>query len=127
VTIVDDEMSTIADVFEAAAELLELHGWSTGVYETPTGRMCALGALRRAAGWHHGDRVDVGGYDVPDYGGRIRRADTARLILEFHLNKGDANLITTEWNDHVAGSADVVIDTFKHVAKEIRNEICVAP
>lgn len=40
---------TPSDVLRYAAHLIEVHGWIRGEYQDKRGRMCALGALKRAA------------------------------------------------------------------------------
>ena len=49
---------------------------------------------------------------------------TAVAKLEKHLdNEGEHETCITEWNDEEVESAAEVIDTFKHLAKDIRNEL----
>lgn len=41
---------TTADVLRGARGLLVADGWGQGAYRSPDGRLCLVGALRRAAG-----------------------------------------------------------------------------
>lgn len=98
-----------ADVLERAADLLESGpGWCQRTYLDSDGRMCMLGAVRRAAGWWTVIEPD-----------RSRdayvRAEHAHNILDAFLG-----MPVAIWNDQHGRTADEVVDKLKHAAKSLR-------
>lgn len=108
------EEMTPADLLEKGADLLEVHGWGQGLYMDKEGRMCAVGALRRAdsvASNNGANRTDA------YYG--------ARSALNRATEAASGHSVT-EWNDVEGRTAGEVIDLLKHTAKDLRNKATAA-
>lgn len=99
-----------ADILEKAAEVLDARGWCQGHYQDDQGQLCAVGAIRVAtwgtARWDHSNAVEY------------LASRMAQEAMSAHLGVED---IAVGWNDRPGRTKDEVIDTFKHAAKELRN------
>jgi hypothetical protein len=107
---------TPADLLEKAAEILETEGHIRGSYGHHGPGFeghCAEGALRCAGKQLFGEKVYAltGPSDA-----HVLHIDTQTVLIS-HLRQP-----VTTWNDRFARNADEVIDTFKHLAKDLRNE-----
>lgn len=116
-----------ADILEAAAELLETHGWSKGAYARNkdgddedddaqnAASYCAAGAIRRVSGCY-------------DFSRARRRMPVLSNATEIEgmLAKqvGFGNL--PAWNDQPERKRHEVIDLMKHTAKDLRNRKAAA-
>lgn len=124
----------VARVLEDAATLYEDEKieWCTGSWVEKTDRgevetlsMCAEGALMKAAGlrdsiiWnfqkHSGLRCDT--YLRNQDNAAYDQYATARDLVDRHVG----GYGVTGWNDERAGGKQGVIDTFREVAKDLRN------
>ena len=93
-------MSTAETLLEAAG-MIRARGWCQGEFFDADGRVCAMGAIHRAAGWHEALIVaaerhlrSVVGRDVPgwnDAGGR--KADEVIAALEKAASLADQESI----------------------------------
>lgn len=95
-----------ATVLEDAADLLLIHGRCTHALRNNQGEHCALGAIYEAAGCLRDDGVN--------HNSATWDATTALIR---HLEHGDI----AHWNNHLADDFEV-IDTLRHVAKNLRNQ-----
>lgn len=119
-----------AQVLEDAADLYESEriDWCTGSWVENGGKvlsMCAEGALMKAAGlkdrtiWAY-EKISQLRSDT-----FLRNADnaaydrytTARDLVAQHVG----GVSVTGWNDELAGGKQGVIETFREVAKDLRN------
>lgn len=103
--------TVIADVLDKAADLLEHNGWTQGNYENIDGALCSVGAIRKV--------VTQSAYNGS------RASARSVMALEDHLNPGAPHLLWTQlidWNDTPGRTMFEVIDLFRAVSKNLRNE-----
>lgn len=120
-----DERSAAADTLEAAADLMESVGWTKGTYVSvspTTGQVdgyCSVGALRQA-------QVNSGNYFLAAWhlSQHLRNTEvvTCNGVLSSSADWISAEGVIAAWNDHLSGGGSDVIDTFKTVAKDLRND-----
>lgn len=107
-----------AEILEAAADLLQTTDHCKGSYkqyDASVGRIsyCALGAIQEVRG-----KVSVIQLSVDP--SLLDTGTFAAHYLEMAAN--EAGYVSVPmWNDAPETTADEVIDTMKHVAKELRN------
>lgn len=97
----------VADVLEAAAEVIEVKGWCQKESVDGEGRVCVLGAVQSA------DLLNRHPLTV-----RAMRALRNRLGLV-------QNYDVIAWNDRPGRTEGEVLDLLKHTAKDLRNEATV--
>lgn len=112
------ETEKAAELLEQAADLIETAGHVKGQFSavalnadgevTEFLGYCALGALSAA---HHRHT---------DWG--IASYTCALLTLSSQVSRDFGSGIIPHWNDDPVRTPGEVIDTFKHAAKELRNE-----
>jgi hypothetical protein len=109
----------IAEVFEKAADILETVGWCQhqkvqwSLMEDGSiqpAAYCAAGALQAAAGLSFSHVTDYDEFRPNPYMEAIKTV--ARRV---------GNQVP-RWNDRIVKDASEVIDTFKTIAKDLRNE-----
>jgi hypothetical protein len=125
------DASTFADIFEAAADVVAT-SWHQGDYYklyTDGPHYCAIGALGVVC------RNDVDIFWVPreddSHGLVYRAADIAAHHLAAHhlvtrissvyIDDVNGIDIMVNWNDDEETTQDQVADTFRHIAKDLRN------
>ena len=106
----------MADVYDAAADYIEVHGWAVGETMTATGEVCMSGAIGVSLdpemvtpnGMHFTDISDV--------------AWNTWFKLDAKLSdvKLDGRAVS-EWNDEFAGDQYEVINMLRDMAKDLRN------
>lgn len=123
-----------AQVLEDAADLYESEriDWCTGSWVEQTNRgevatlsMCAEGALMKAAGLKDATIWAFEKHSQLRSDTFLRNADnaaydrytTAREMVDQHVG----GVGVTGWNDELAGGKQGVIETFREVAKDLRN------
>jgi hypothetical protein len=116
----------LADVLEAAADVLAVEGWIQGKLHDQNG-YCAIGALNKAAGYEEACFNYQIGLNEGERNHIIwticKTTDAAQEALIKHLNLnagGDEDCIPF-WNDAPGCTAEIVIDAMKHTAKDLRN------
>lgn len=111
-----------AELLEDAADHMEAHGWTQGVFKDDHGRVCLLGAVRNA-GFDVGD-VANSFRPWPAYAAALRhlahvlgfgeeggRCPTARATEYQHI---------VGWNDHGDRTAGEALDALRAAAKHAR-------
>jgi hypothetical protein len=100
------EMSD-ADVLEAAADALYIHGRLRGTLRDAAGRMCVVGAMDYVRGVGRGLSYEC----------------TAKAELDLYVYREGLYRapLSAEWNDETADD-DLVVDTLRRCAKHLRNE-----
>lgn len=113
----------IAEVVEKAADLIETNGLAKGRYFALDGGMCTMGALQYACGVDlHSNLV------IYPKGSRLRNRqdlymsakDAVAQMLPISTEFGTIEAISN-WNDDGDRSQEEVVDTLKHIAKDLRN------
>lgn len=123
-------------ILDDAADAIDVHGWTTGVYGSPEKGFCAYGSIRYAA---FGAQMGLTGeIDEGEAFSLVRTAvtqaelfvawSTANLALAAHIIEHHRPGVLFEWvdpsvpwwNDHMAESQGEVTDTLRTVAKKIR-------
>ena len=97
----------VADVLEAAADVIEERGWCQNFLMSEDGRVCLMGAVIVATG------EDLVPFQTVC--GRDPMAERAFGVVEEFLGRWPS-----VWNDHAAQDKYEVIDLLKSVAKECR-------
>lgn len=85
-------------VLERARRIIETRGWTQGAFESPTGSVCAMAAIREAAygpGWYHKPTDDR------------ERGPVEELMNRIAMDTGSMYSIPA-WNDSRNGVHDVV-------------------
>lgn len=101
----------VADVLEAAADIIERDGWCQGAFEA-NGSVCLLGALRKATiGTTHIYDVGVSAEGLADYG---HARDAVSNLVGFQD-------LASGYNDAPGRTEFEVIDTLRHCAEALRN------
>lgn len=121
---------TPADVLGEAADLLLIHGRCRGEGSEEDGRFCVLGAMAEAVhpGWVEDDPNYFQVVEANDAANRAMRALDRHLALDIDRLPGYMlslpDLRVAHWNDGLRSEDDdfEVIDTLRHVAKDLRNE-----
>jgi hypothetical protein len=118
---------TFADIFEAAADVVAT-SWQQGDYYglySNGPRYCAIGALGVACGQH----VDVtwvpGDDDCEDLVSTAASIAAQYLVTHTEVPamvQENGTDIIVNWNDDPETTQDQVADTFRRVAKDLRNE-----
>lgn len=104
------DLTTVPDLLEQAAEVIDERGWHRGHYTDSDGRcVCLVGAVSIAAGL----RPDALGFPdgAPDKT-RVAIAQTAVRAVERWLSVDDA----TDWNDDDAEDVNQVVDELRACA-----------
>ena len=102
----------VAAVLEQAADLIETKGHCKGVYFSPTGEHCLVGALAEViklydmCNWH----------DAFQFEGAL-----VALKTELWGNPLRADVDLMNWNDMKDRKSDQVVDLLKTTAKDLRN------
>lgn len=105
----------VAEVLEKAAEVIETRGHTKEQYVNANGAVCAMGAIRTAA-W---GRVLYLAKGITEEQSALH--DRAAIEVGRHLAREGCNVVITEWNDAPDRTGEEVVDTFKLVAKDLRN------
>jgi hypothetical protein len=109
---------TRAEVYDAAADYIEVHGWRRMGLRSPTGEVCIVGAIGMALD----PALIVWEIGVP----RPIVSDAVREIW-FELNSAlghylpGAHINPVTWNNYSAKDAAEVIDVLRGAAKDLRN------
>lgn len=118
-----DYPTEVADILDAAADLLQSKGWQKGAFSNATDpreatAFCALGAIRAVTGYSMAahEYVESSGGDYAFYREKYMYAMQASVALAAKV--GDN---VPGWNDRPGRTAEEVIDVMKHVAKDLRN------
>ena len=91
----------LAELYETAADYIEVHGWARGTFRNPdTGQVCAGGALSAVT-------------------------PNNQLYCDAIADLGDLLPLRsiTLWNDEVVKDKYEVLDAFRDRAKTLRNEV----
>jgi hypothetical protein len=104
-----------AQVLEDAADLLLTRGRCQNSGRSAAGEFCALGALYEVIepGWWRGSSYT--------YWNVVDDEHPAAVALAAHLGDADHCWTIADWNDATTDDFEV-IDTLRHVAKDLRNE-----
>jgi hypothetical protein len=94
-------VTTASETLDAAADLIEQHGWNRGSFSNADGGMCVLGALNRAYG---GFCVDLA------------------ILSPIHNVGASVNYSIIKWNDEVAFDQADVINHLRKAAEAARAE-----
>jgi hypothetical protein len=92
-----------SEICDAAATLINERGWARGSYEDPDGRLCIMGALRRAM--HDNDAT-------------IEDVIRARIAVHYRLPKYAPDVVI--WNDQFARTQEEVTTIFRAAAQDLR-------
>lgn len=130
---VSNDLET-AQVLEDAADLYESEqiGWCTGTWvektdrgETETLSMCAEGALMKAAGFDQEYIYSYGKYVLLQTDAYLRNMDDDA----FRRYEGARRIVgdtvgydIPPWNDELVAGKQDVIDVFREIAKDLRNQ-----
>jgi hypothetical protein len=99
----------VAQTLEDAADLLLIRGVERGgTYGAPGGPRCVVGAISEVAGLKGAGHLDQSTRPI-------------RQAVRSHLAAHGKSANLPDWNDTSADDFEV-IDTLRHVAKDIRNE-----
>lgn len=104
-----------SEVLDRAADLLERDGWCQGALHDSAGRMCAVGALRRAIVV----QVDLD----PSTLGQVDEVEEAarRRLMAVADPRGWVGAGgVPDWNDREGRTFQDVLDTFRKAAKNAR-------
>jgi hypothetical protein len=98
-----------APILRKAADLIDKHGWTTGILVNPDGQRCAMGAIYAADPFAGDDGV----WSLADY----MHANYERFKVP--RPEGDdvsSSATITTWNDFVAQTAEEVISALRDAA-----------
>lgn len=95
-----------ASILEAAADYMEVHGWTKGVSENALGEVCVQGAIWRGVG--------VNMHAHPGYDRNLHRLFK---VAEKTLCKAMDTTATAAWNDLICKSKYEAVDALRLAAK----------
>lgn len=104
----DPTATEVADVLDAAAEVIERDGWCQNRLRTNDGRVCLVGAVDRVA--RERSTGSHGWWDVP----------SCKAAVEAMFKS--LNREPKDFNDDTGRTKFEVIDALRHCAKDLRNE-----
>lgn len=100
---------------DAAADVIDAKGWCRHRMQDPLGRVCAQGAVLS---------VLLNDLHQGMTSAEVVRLDVALEELRRYLDRNPINGGSVPyWNDAVAGSQEVVTDTFRRAAKGVRERV----
>jgi hypothetical protein len=97
----------VSTVLRNAAELIEQRGWCQGTSEDDSGRVCAIGAIVKAAGYYNGAALQ---------GAKVTLMQLIPAI------RHDSLVPIAAWNDERMRSAAEVIATLREAAALAESE-----
>jgi hypothetical protein len=108
-----------AQVLEDAADLLLVHGRCKTNAKDKDGRFCVVGAVMAA----RGHNVLTGCVVMTVLNEQaLGYADPALVPVALHVDGSSNGLAAALWNDRTEDDFEV-IDTLRHVAKDLRNSV----
>jgi len=112
----------LAEIYDAAADYLEVHGHCTGTLVDETGAVCASGAICAVI---DPELLVCKPFASVDEEGRFtkdgQRWYDAIQGLKLPITLSGRRMSLTRWNDDVAEDSFEVIDLFRNAAKGLRN------
>jgi hypothetical protein len=107
---IDDTDRTPDEIMERAADIIDEKGWCVGsLYESGTGRVCVLGALRLAG------NLKTGGQTFSVYSPTLKNTIN---YIQSHLGE-----VITNWNDLICRDRYTATEMLRVEAKRYRERV----